>query len=92
MHGIGNQQTSFNKIELPFRAVDIAVGEFIRDREARAEIAVLSEDGNVSYLIRGTLDTRPFTTEEVVAQWRQNGGRGRAIPSPKTATKNLPDV
>ena len=91
MHGIGNQQTSINKIELPFRAVDIAVGEFIRDREARAEIAVLSEDGNIEYLTRGTLDTRPFTTEEVLETWRENGGRGRIASPTKAVTKTLTD-
>ena len=41
MRRVGNRNTSINKIELPFRAADIAVGEFIRDREVRAEIAVL---------------------------------------------------
>ncbi len=90
MRRIGSSNSSIHKIELPFRAVDIAVGEFIRDRAGRAEIAVLSEDGNVSYLTRGTLDTRPFTTEEVLQSWRQNGGRGREIPVSKSAN-NLSD-
>ncbi len=91
MRRIVNPNNSINKIELPLKAVDIAVGEFIRDREARAEIAVLSEDGNVSYLTRGTLDTRPFTTEEIVAQWKQNGGRGRIAPVSKRVKNNLSD-
>ena len=91
MSRIGNLNTSINKIELPFRAVDIAVGEFIRDREGIAEIAVLSEDGNVSYLTRGSLDTRPFTTEEVLETWRQNGGRGRGSLTTKTTTKDMSD-
>nr|MBA3694991.1 hypothetical protein [Acidobacteriota bacterium] len=91
IHGIGNPNSAISRIELPFRAADIAVGEFIRDRQAKAEIAVLSEDGNVSYLTRGTLDTRPFTTEEVIEQWRQNGGRGRGALTTKRTIKDLSD-
>ncbi len=89
MRRIGNRNTSINKVELPFRAVDIAVGEFIRDREVLAEIAVLSEDGNVSYLTRGTLDTRPFTTDDAYEYFRENGGRGRGTLPTKTTTDNL---
>ena len=91
VRSIGNPNSSINKIALSLRAADIAVGEFIRDREARAEIAVLSEDGNVSYLTRGTLDTRPFMTEEVIEIWRENGGRGRGSLTTKKATNNLSD-
>lgn len=89
IHGIGNPNVSINKIELPFRAADIAVGEFIRDRAVKAEIAVLSEDGNVSYLTRGTLDTRPFKTEDALEYWRENGGRGRSSITAKTTTNDL---
>jgi CSLREA domain-containing protein len=89
MRGVGNRDTSVSKVETPFRAADIAVGEFIRDREALAEIAVLSEDGGVSYLTRGALDTRPFTTEDALESWRENGGRGRGTLTTKATTDNL---
>ena len=88
---IANSRGGINKIDLPYRAVDFAVGEFIRDRQGKAEIAVLADNGNVSYLSNGTLDTRPFTTEEIVTQWRENGGRGRTAPVSKTRTNKLSD-
>ncbi len=90
---IENPNSAVSRIELPFRAADIAVGEFIRDRELKTEIAVLSEAGDVSYLTNGTLDTRPFTTDEVIEQWQRNGGRGRSeLTLNKTATDNLSNV
>ncbi len=73
---IANSSGAVERIATAIKGVDIAVGEFIQDREARAEIAVLSHDGIVSYLTRGSLDSRPLTTEEVREIWRQNGGRG----------------
>jgi predicted outer membrane repeat protein len=44
----------------------LVVGEFISDREGRAEIALLSTDGSVHLFQRGALDTRPFTPEEIM--------------------------
>ncbi len=46
VYGIGNAKGGVNPIDLPFRAVDFAVGEFIRDRRSKTEIAVLSERRN----------------------------------------------
>ena len=71
---------------------DFALGEFIRDRQGKMELAVLSEDGNVSYLTRGKLDTRPFTTEEIVENWRRNGGRGNSSLTVKRTTKALKEL
>ncbi len=51
-------------IPLPFAAQALALGEFIYDRDARAEIALLREDGTVAFATRGALDTRPLTTAE----------------------------
>ena len=67
IRGIDTRNASVNKIELPFKSTGIAVGEFIADRQARAEIAVLADNGSVAYLTHGTLDTRPFTAEEMEA-------------------------
>ena len=74
---IGKTKGEINEIELPFRTIDFAVGEFIRDRHGKAEIAVLSEGGTVSYLTRGTLDTRPFTNAEMVEFFGREG-RGKS--------------
>ncbi len=67
IRGIDARNVSVEKIELPFRSTGIAVGEFVADRQARAEIAVLTDNGSVAYLTHGTLDTRPFTAEEMEA-------------------------
>jgi CSLREA domain-containing protein len=73
---IGNEKAALEKIALPFRAAAFAAGEFIRDRRALTELAVLTESGGIAYLTRGTLDTRPFTTAEVKAFYEKYG-RGR---------------
>ncbi len=78
IYGIGNAKGEVSPIDLPYRAVDFAVGEFIRDRRGKTEIAVLSESGTVSYLTHGSLDTRPFTTAEIVEFNRLAGGRGNS--------------
>ena len=67
IRGIDTPNIFIDKIELSFRSTSIAVGEFIADRQARAEIAVLTDNGSVAYLTHGTLDTRPFTAEEMEA-------------------------
>ncbi len=89
---IGSPGAAVERVALPFNAIDIAVGEFIRDREARAEIAVLSHDGSVSYLTRGRLDTRPFTPNEVLETWSRKGGRGRSASASETATSDSSDA
>ena len=55
-------------IALPFGVKAAAVSDFIWDRDARMELAVAAEDGTVQIVARGTLDTRPFTVEEVRAR------------------------
>lgn len=62
---IGKNVRNLTNIELSYRVNDFAVGEFIRDRRAKAEIAVLSENGSVYYLQNGSLDLRPFTEYEM---------------------------
>ena len=89
---IADSSTAVERIPTPSKGVDLAVGEFIRDRDARAEIAVLSQDGSVSYLTRGRLDTRPFTPDEVLDNWSRNGGRGRSASASETATISLSDA
>ena len=74
VYGIGSAKGGVNPVDLPFRAVDFAVGEFIRDRRGKREIAVLSEDGTVSYLTHGSLDTRPFTNGEI-AEFKKGENR-----------------
>ncbi len=87
VYGIGSAKGGVNPVDLPFRAVDFAVGEFIRDRRGKREIAVLSEDGTVSYLTHGSLDTRPFTNGEI-AEFKQAKTASTAISSnPKRITR-----
>ena len=87
VYGIGSAKGGVNPVDLPFRAVDFAVGEFIRDRRGKREIAVLSEDGTVSYLTHGSLDTRPFTNGEI-AEFKRAKTASTAISSnPKRITR-----
>jgi len=88
-----NNGTSFGPaqaIRLPFQVADFALGEFIRDRQAKTEIAALSDNGSVYYLKNGTLDTRPFTESEMRANI-EHYGRGRDVldTSPKQRSRQL---
>ena len=83
---IGGANNRVNTIDLPYRAVDFAVGNFIADRRVKNEIAVLAENGNVNYLTDGTLDTRPLTKEEVSENLVKYGRR-----SPPVKTDNAPE-
>ncbi|CAN5222390.1 hypothetical protein BH10ACI1_BH10ACI1_10310 [soil metagenome] len=83
VYGIGNAKGGVNPVDLPFRAVDFAVGEFVRDRRSKAEIAVLSENGTVSYLKHGSLDTRPITNAEMVEFFRREGRGNSSFIKPE---------
>ena len=83
VYGIGNAKGGVNPIDLPFRAVDFAVGEFIRDRRGKTEIAVLSESGTVSYLTHGSLDLRPYTNAEMLDFYRREGRGNKSIIQPE---------
>ena len=59
----------------------LVVGDFLPDRDSRAEIAALAEDGNVRVFKRGTLDTTPVTRREYLAeQVREYQSKGYPIP------------
>ena len=58
-----NAQTE--TVSVPFAVQALTLGDFIWDRDARTEIAVLAEDGTVHILQHGTLDTRPLTAADV---------------------------
>ncbi len=75
---IGKQIQNPTRLELPYRVNEFAVGEFIRDRRAKAEIAVLAENGSVYFLKNGTLDERAFTETEMRAHFAKYG-RGRDV-------------
>src|SRR5262249_34842959 len=62
-----------DEIAVPGYAIEIALGDFLRDRDHRTEMAVLSEDGSVQILSRGQLDTRPVTDEELRMRIRTLG-------------------
>jgi CSLREA domain-containing protein len=59
----------------------LVVGDFLPDRDSRAELAALAEDGNVRVFKRGTLDTTPVTRREYLAeQVREYQSKGYPIP------------
>ncbi|HSB09838.1 MAG TPA: HYR domain-containing protein [Blastocatellia bacterium] len=62
---------TFETVQLPFAVTAMALGEFIWDRDARTEIAALGEDGTVHIATRGELDTRPWTSDEILESRRQ---------------------
>ncbi|MBS1797258.1 MAG: Ig-like domain repeat protein [Acidobacteria bacterium] len=64
------------RIPLPVTVSDLAAGEFIRDRRAKTELAVLGDDGSVYILQNGALDRRPFTEKEMRDNFARFG-RGR---------------
>jgi len=80
---IGKNAQNLSRIDLPYRVNDFAIGEFIRDRRSKAEIAVLAENGNIYYLQNGSLDLRPFTESEMREHFAKNG-RGRDMISDST--------
>ncbi|HEX8198539.1 MAG TPA: dockerin type I domain-containing protein [Pyrinomonadaceae bacterium] len=55
---------AIERISLASPALSVATGEFLFDREARTEIAVLTKDGAVNLAARGNVDRRPYTDEE----------------------------
>lgn len=62
---IGKNVQNLTNISLPFRVNDFAIGEFIRDRRSKPEIAVLNDNGNIYYLQNGSLDLRPYSVVEM---------------------------
>ncbi len=80
-HG-GARAPSLETVPLDFAVSDVATGNFLPDRDAKSEIAVLGVDGAIQVLQRGELDTRPITaaeglarrrTRRSVAAWRPGG-------------------
>ncbi|MBK9768804.1 MAG: DUF11 domain-containing protein [Chloracidobacterium sp.] len=85
VEGIGKSGSDPESIDLPVRVRDFAAGEFIRDRRAKAELAVLGENGVIYYFKNGPIDTRPFTESEVRENFAKNGrGRSRVVNSTDT--------
>ncbi len=64
-----------------FGVKSMVIGDFVPDREFRAEIATLDESGNIHILSRGDLDTRPVTKQEQLAeQVRNYQAKGFIVP------------
>ena len=59
-----NPTIEFERIALPSAVRSVVTGEFLFDREIRAEIAVLLESGEVNLLARGNIDRRPYSADE----------------------------
>lgn len=66
----GSGLSSPENIQLPFAVKTFAVGDFINDRDAAAEISAVSNDGSLQLLRRDDLDTRPYTAAEQAERQR----------------------
>jgi CSLREA domain-containing protein len=59
----------------------LVVGDFLPDRDNRAELALLTQDGGVRVLKRGVLDTAPITRRaHLAAQVREYQAKGYPVP------------
>ncbi|HJS50913.1 MAG TPA: FG-GAP repeat protein, partial [Pyrinomonadaceae bacterium] len=61
----GGASGAAERIDVPFSANALAVGDFIWDRSSQTEVAVAGENGSTAILARGALDSRPLTSEEL---------------------------
>ena len=61
-----NPQTE--TVTVPFEVKGLAMGDFIWDRDGRAEIAVMADDGSIHILQHGILNTTPLAAAEIPAR------------------------
>lgn len=80
--GEQNEQTpEILRLAQPSGVKAIVTGEFMPDRDSRTELAVLSPDGTIHIFARGSLDTRPISRNEHLAeQVREYRAKGYPIP------------
>jgi hypothetical protein len=95
IYGALGQHPQTETVGLGFTVAALAVGDFIWDRDARQEIAVLGSDGAVRILQHGQLDTRPISAADVpgrrAAMLRRPSGTPNALAlGPWTIAKQLP--
>jgi hypothetical protein len=80
-------------VALPFAVTAMALGDFIWDREARTEMAVLAKDGTAHIVARGQLEPRPLSAAEIQQQRRMMTGASetkRLISAPvRTSRESL---
>jgi trimeric autotransporter adhesin len=65
VYGALTSKPQTETVDLSFKAAALELGNFIWDRDGRLEISVLANDGSISILQHGTLDTRPLTPADV---------------------------
>ncbi len=74
-------ENEVNNLPQYFSSKSLIVGDFVPDREFRAEIATLDDSGTIHILSRGDLDTRPVTkNEHLASQVRDYQAKGFPIP------------
>jgi hypothetical protein len=71
-------------VKLPFSALGLALGNFIWNREGRAEISVLAGDGSIHILQHGTLDTRPIASEDAAGRRAELKAKRKQHPAPES--------
>jgi Carboxypeptidase regulatory-like domain/FG-GAP-like repeat len=76
-----DDKNEVNDLPQSFGVRSLVVGDFLPDREFRAEIATLDEAGAIHILSRGDLDTRPVTKhEQLASQVRDYKAKGNLVP------------
>lgn len=73
--------TQSPRLSLSVGARSVVTGDFMPDRDARTELAVMSTDGTIHIFARGSLDTRPVSKNEHLAeQVREYRKQGYPVP------------
>jgi Concanavalin A-like lectin/glucanases superfamily/Bacterial Ig domain/FG-GAP-like repeat len=69
IHGAETSQGArIERIEVGTEVSQVALGEFIWDREGKTEIAAMTADGSVHLLAQGLLDRRQYSQSELLAK------------------------
>ncbi len=90
------EANQIERVDLPFTASAVQVGQFIFDRENKREIAALSTDGAIHILTNGKLDRRPYSQAEIDLMKRNHAKPGdeegqKRFKSIKRTLINRPD-
>ena len=82
IYGALTSKPQTETVTLPYQVQRLALGNFIWNRDARTEIAVLADDGSIHILQHGTLNTTPLTAAEIP-------GRRAAIMAQRRLQKGI---
>jgi len=81
------------RLAQPSGVKSIVTGDLMPDRDSRTELAALSPDGTIRIFARGSLDTRPVSKNEHLAeQVREYQAKGYPIPEAISARLSKADL